>query len=261
MTVVSLHSKDQIAAVLRRRPQLHLYALGDLDDIFWPHTVWYGLQEQGEIREIVLLYTAFDTPILLGITENPAAMNTLVRAILRLLPRRIYAHLSSGVLEAMHEDYAVEDHGQHYKMGLVHPDHYKRVDTSAVIPLTSADADELTALYKISNPDAWFDSRLLETGCYYGIRISGRLVSVAGIHVYSPVYRAAALGNVVTHPDFRGRGFAKAACARLCQSLSKRIDTIGLNVLTTNAAALRCYDQLGFEPVGIYGEYMLELKR
>src|SRR5262249_53965022 len=158
--------------------------------------------------------------------------------VMHLLPRKIYAHLTNGLLETMQEFYDVEDHGLHSKMALLHPEQCDQVDTSAVIPVTTADTDELKALYKVSNPEAWFDTRILETGCYYGIRQDNRLVSVAGVHVYSPTFRAAALGNVVTHPDYRSRGYAKANCAKLCQSLRGTIDTIGLNVLNSNAAAL-----------------------
>lgn len=260
MPAICLHSKDEIAAVLNRSPYLHLYALGDLDDFFWPYTQWYGLEEQGDIREIVLLYTAFETPVFQAITQDPDAMNDLLRSIMPLLPQKIYTHLSSGLPEAFEGIYDAEEHGLYGKMALTRPDHLNTVDTSAVIPLTPADADELKELYSISNPEAWFDPRMLETGCYFGIRASGSIVSVAGIHVYSPTYRAAALGNVVTHPDFRGRGYAQATCARLCQAMQGTIHHIGLNVKSSNVVAIRAYEKLGFTHVGVYGEYMLTLK-
>ena len=50
MKLVSLHDKDTIARLLRRVVCLNLYAIGDLDDFFWPHTIWYGL-EDGSLRE------------------------------------------------------------------------------------------------------------------------------------------------------------------------------------------------------------------
>ncbi len=261
MTAVSLHSQEQIAAILRRNTALNLYALCDLDPFFWPHTLWYGLEADSDISEIVLMYTAFEVPILHAITANPAAMRDLLQSLLPLLPRKIYTHLSVGVLEALQDDYAVEDHGLHDKMLLTHPEALDTVDTSAVIALKPDNAAELRTLYAASNPDAWFDARMLETGCYYGVRDNGKLVSVAGVHVFSPQFGAAALGNVVTHPDFRGRGYARATCAKLCQSIRGEITDIGLNVFSTNAAALRVYTQLGFERVGSYGEYVLRLKK
>jgi ribosomal protein S18 acetylase RimI-like enzyme len=261
MTLICLHSRDEIAAALHRNVWLNLYAIGDLDDFFWPHTQWYGLQKGGDIGEVVLLYTAFSTPVMLAMTAHPKAMGDLLGALLHLLPRKTYAHLSEGVVEYVQNDYHVEEHGLHYKMALTHPEMTETVDTSAVIPLTPADAEDMKVLYEIANPIAWFDPRLLETGYYYGVRKDGQLVSVSGVHVYSTAYRVAAVANVVTHPAYRGRGYAKATCARVCQSMRGQIDHIGLNVHTQNAAAINAYQQLGFETVGTYGEYMLELKR
>ena len=45
MSLVCLHDKAVIEGFLRRNPLLHIYPLGDLDDFFWPHTTWYGLQD------------------------------------------------------------------------------------------------------------------------------------------------------------------------------------------------------------------------
>jgi ribosomal protein S18 acetylase RimI-like enzyme len=65
------------------------------------------------------------------------------------------------------------------------------------------------------------------------------------------------LGNIVTHPDYRGRGFAKAVIAALCQSLFERADNIGLNVKADNAAAITLYEKLGFEIIATYYELMV----
>ena len=54
---------------------------------------------------------------------------------------------------------------------------------------------ELGVFYRKWYPENWFDSRMLEIGQYIGIRDAGRLVSVAGIRVFSRENRVAALGN------------------------------------------------------------------
>src|SRR5258708_20552871 len=105
-----------------------------------------------------------------------------------------------------------------------------QVDTSAAGALVATEAAELEAFYEASYPGNWFDARMLETGCYYGIRHEQRLVSVAGIHVYSAEYRVAALGNITTHPDFRGRGLAKQVTAQLCGALQGHVHHIRINV-------------------------------
>lgn len=87
-----------------------------------------------------------------------------------------------------------------------------------------------------------------------------RLVSVAGVHVYSEEYKVAAVGNIVTHPDYRGNGLGKSVTARLCQSLLEKVDHVGLNVKSDNNTAISVYKGLGFEIVGDYWEYMIEAK-
>src|SRR5947209_18715802 len=98
MKVVSLHSQQEIAAFLRRNPFLHLYALGDLDDFFWPYTIWYALKDQQQIRQVALLYFGTSLPTLLGLTEEPTDQTRkLLQSILHLLPARLYTHLSGDL--------------------------------------------------------------------------------------------------------------------------------------------------------------------
>jgi len=81
-------------------------------------------------------------------------------------------------------------------------------------------------------------------------------VCVAGVHVFSPRYRVAALGNIATHPAYRRRGFATMATAAVCTHLAPLCDCITLNVKADNAAALSCYSRLGFGVCASYEEHM-----
>lgn len=263
MTAVCLHSRDEIEPILRQDTFLHLYELGDLDDFFWQYTTWYGLKDQGQVRQVCLVYTGTDLPVLLGLSAEPTTgLEELLRAIKKILPGRIYAHLSGKAVTALQDGYQAESHGVHDKMALTRPSHLAAVGTSAAVPLTPDDLPQLQALYDASYPGNWFDPRMLETGCYFGIRAGdypgSSILSVAGVHVYSPRYRVTVLGNITTHPQYRGRGLGKAVTARLCQALLPHVDHIGLNVRTDNQAAIAVYRSLGFETVGAYEEFMLE---
>jgi ribosomal protein S18 acetylase RimI-like enzyme len=260
MLPVSLHDKAEIAAFLRRTPWLHMYHLGDLDDFFWPYTAWYASKANGKIDQLILLYHALDVPVLLAVSEDAPAMSNLVKSLIHLLPRRIYTHLSAGVQEAFAADYHIEPNGLYYKMKLTDPPCLDKVDTSATFPLSPADQADVQTLFNESYPGNWFDPRMLETGCYYGIRQDGKLVCVAGVHVYSPEYRVAALGNITTHPAYRGQGLASAASARVCRELLATTNHIGLNVNQENASALACYKRLGFEIAAEYSENMLTIR-
>src|SRR5262249_54236292 len=172
---------------------LHLYALGDLDPFFWQHTTWYGLEEHGSITALLLLYSAPETPTLLALSGPPFdALHMLIRSARHLLPPSMYAHLSPGCSEIFADTYHVASRGPHYKMALLESAPLARVDTSAVVPLSPAEADELRAFYAASYPHAWFYPRMLEAGFCLGIRLNGELASAGSLHVYSQCQGVAA---------------------------------------------------------------------
>ena len=142
-------------------------------------------------------------------------------------------------------------------MALQEPERLRDVDTSAVVPLSLDDLPALQRLYASSYPGNAFDPRMLQTGHTYGLWRDGKIVSVAGIHVYSAHYRVAALGNIATHPDYRGQGLATAVTAHACQKLLETVDHIGLNVRADNEPAVACYRRLGFKVIADYIEAML----
>ena len=258
--VVEPSDRDELAAFLRRRPAVHAYALGDLDDFFWPHTRWLGLAVDGGLAQVALLYDEPDPPVLLALAEEPeSGMAELLLAAGARLPPRLYAHLSPSLLGPIAPVLVpATQPAAHLKLGLVRPDALAPYDTEDVEPLTPAHLDEVERFYASAYPGTWFQARMLETGRYVGIRRDGALVCVAGVHVWSPAWGVAALGNVATLPEARGRGLATAACARLCRVLLEDgIDTISLNVRADNHSAIRAYEKLGFARAADYVEVVL----
>ncbi len=261
MNPIFLHDKAEIETFLRQDTFLNIYRLGDLDDFFWPYTTWHALKEGEAVQAIALFYTGIHPPTLLAMAGKEAPLPELLWGIRRLLPPEFYAHLSPGMERELSERYRFESHGEHYKMGLKDTSRLAEYDASAVATLTGEDLSAIEALYQASYPGNWFDSRMLETGQYFGLWEDERLVSVGGVHVYSPRYKVAALGNITTLPNHRGQGLATIVTARLCQSLLETVEAIGLNVRTDNASAIACYEKLGFEVVGRYYEWMVELRK
>ena len=257
MGVINLHDKVRIEDFLRKNVYLHIYSIGDLDAFFWPDTAWYSWEKKGEIQAIALLYTGSADPTLLALSEQQDIMWELVRSIFHALPERFYTHSSPAVAETIQKQYQTKSYGKHYKMGLTNKILLHDIDCSQVVRLTENDQDEMFVLYQEGYRNNWFNPRMLQTKEYFGLRLKNRLVSVAGVHVYSEQYKVAALGNIVTHPDYRGEGFAKAVTARLCQSLFEHVDHIGLNVKSDNAAAIALYEKLGFEIVSTYYELIV----
>ena len=250
----ALHDRATLEAFFRRDPGLHLYELGDLDDFYWPRTQWFANE-----RAVALLYCPGDLPVLLALSHDAEALTGLARELLPVLPRAFYAHLSPGLAPAFAEHYDAEFHGDYLKMLMTDRAPVTGAEWEAE-PLRSADEPEVTAFYRAAYPGNWFDPVMLSSGQYRGVRREGRLAAVAGVHVYSPAMRVAALGNIATHPAHRGQGLARQVTGRCCAELLRTVDTIGLNVRADNAPARRCYASLGFAPVGDYQEFMFIAK-
>ena len=256
---ICLHDKKAIESFLRQNVFLYIYAIGDLDDFFWPYTTWYAWKEENENRAIALLYSRRKLPTLLALSDE-GKTKKLLQNLVHLLPNKFHAHLRSGIDTTLKSKYNMKSHGQYYKMALKNKLALQDADCTGAVRLKFEDLDEVLEFYQQAYPDNWFDSDMLQTKQYFGIRKENKLVSVAGIHVYSEQYKVAALGNIVTHPDYRGHGYGKAATAKLCQELLKKVNHIGLNVKSDNETAISMYKRLGFEISDSYWEYTAELK-
>ncbi|MER7754761.1 GNAT family N-acetyltransferase [Kitasatospora sp. NPDC097643] len=257
MSLISLHDRSALAARFGADPALHLFELGDLDDVLWPHTTWYATD--ADHGPVALLYCGGRLPVLLAFARPAAAaaLDELLRELRPFLPRRFTAGLPDGAERALAPDYRVEHRTPLLRMIL--PGHAQLPARlpHQVEPLTPSDLADLRALLAASYPEAWFDERMLTGGGYVGVREGGRLLAAAGVHVHSPAQRVAVLGNVTTLPEARGRGLARSCVTALCRHLAATTDHLGLNVRTDNAPAIRLYEQLGFTTVTGYHELLL----
>lgn len=165
MPVISIHSPDQIERVLRRNLFVHLYELGDLDDFFWPYTIWYGMRDEAALQAVCLIYTGESLPVLLATHDDPGdAMRRLLHDALHLFPARLYAHLDPALVPLLADTYRIASHGLHWKMGLVDPSRLDQHAMGEVIKLAPTDRAQIEQLYAVSYPGNWFDPRMLETG-------------------------------------------------------------------------------------------------
>ncbi|MEU4474903.1 GNAT family N-acetyltransferase [Micromonospora sp. NPDC023888] len=253
MAVRAEHDRLVLARLLGRDPVLHAYQLGDLDDFFWPYTSWFRRGEQ-----VALLYHGVDLPTLLAFAApaDTEALAVLLAEMAPVLPARLYAHLSPGLAGALAGSFRLESGGRHHRMALVDPARLDAVAPAGVV-LGAADLPQLRELYAGAYPGNWFDERMVQTGQYVGIRDGGAVVAVAGVHVFSPAYGVAALGNVTTHPRWRGRGLGASVVAALCARLRVSVEHVTLNVQADNVAAVRLYERVGFARVADYDEWVL----
>ena len=111
-------------------------------------------------------------------------------------------------------------------------------------------ARQAMELARLTRPGP-FGPRTIELGDYFGYFEGDRLVAMAGERMHVGQFRE--ISGVCTHPDFQGRGLARALMLRLMALQRGRGQTPFLHVMSANAGARRLYEQLGFrnylEPV------------
>lgn len=251
-----LHDREEIGAFLRRDPALYLYCLGDLEDFYWPYTTWYALGDP--VQALVMGYFSAD-PVFLAYARPGCedALSSLLTELKPVLPRSFYVHATPGQSLSLEPEYKVSGIQPHLKMKLVEPALMREARAEGEL-LSPDDLSEVLEFYRHAYPHNWFDPRMLESGQYFGIRRDSRLVAVAGVHVFAPAQGVAALGNIATHPDYRGHGLARSVTARLCLSLLESVSLIGLNVHSQNQVAIHCYQRLGFRQCARYEEFQAQ---
>jgi predicted GNAT family acetyltransferase len=112
-----------------------------------------------------------------------------------------------------------------------------------IVELTDADAPEMLALATLTEPGP-FMSRTHQMGRFIGIRIDGRLAAMAGERFRFAGHTE--VSGVCTHPDFRGRGFARRLSAAVAAHIEARGDRPFLHAWKTNQPAIALYGALGF---------------
>ena len=113
-----------------------------------------------------------------------------------------------------------------------------------VLELGNADAAEMLALATLTKPGPFLPRTHL-LGSFVGIRETGRLVAMAGERMSLPGYTE--ISGVCTHPDARGKGYGSLLMRLVATRISERGDTPILHAYASNQAAIRLYEQLGFE--------------
>ena len=219
------------------------YMLGDLDSPYAEHCQWFGLRDE-DLRSVLLVYSGLSVPAVLtkGSSEDVEA---LVEATRTELPRRFICQIRTEHRRAFECYYDLQDEKSMLRMGCTREHFVETADSEGVVALNHRDTAAIMNLYT-HYPDNFFEPAMLGTGLYFGVRENGELVSVAGLHVLSEQYDVAAIGNIVTHSDWRGQGLATRCVRRLLDELFKRVSNVTLNVERDNLPAIACYKKFGF---------------
>jgi predicted GNAT family acetyltransferase len=113
-----------------------------------------------------------------------------------------------------------------------------------IVPLSEADAEEMLALAKLTEPGP-FTLKAQTLGAFYAIRVDGRIAAMAGERMRQPGF--AELSGVCVHPDFRGRGLARLLSVFVTHRILERGQTPFLHAWEHNTAAITLYETIGYE--------------
>lgn len=117
------------------------------------------------------------------------------------------------------------------------------LDTDGVISLQPRHLPAMQALAEASGLTALGEDVFLH-GPAFGIWAGNHLVSMGSTRLRIP--GAAEIGNIATHPDHRGRGYAGRVVGALVKALSAEDLTVFLMVYQRNTEAIRLYERLDF---------------
>ena len=112
-----------------------------------------------------------------------------------------------------------------------------------MVRLGAANQREMLDLVDLTHPGP-FAPETWRMGQYFGIFDGDALVAMAGERMTLKGF--VEVSAVCTHPDYRGRGYAKQLVSRVAGDIARQGRTPFLHVLEDNAVAIATYEKLGF---------------
>ncbi|MCC6236532.1 MAG: GNAT family N-acetyltransferase [Dehalococcoidia bacterium] len=114
--------------------------------------------------------------------------------------------------------------------------------------LSDLDLHAVNALYAVDERSGQYTGPQINNAVYFGAFVGGELASIAGTHVVSPMMSIGVVGNVLTHPAFRGRGLATYVTSRVTSTLfDLGCELVVLTADPQNTPAVHAYRRLGYE--------------
>lgn len=240
LTVRTVQDREVLREFLEGDRLFAAYALCDLEDREFARTRWGAAFQGDQLVAIALEYSGM-TPQPLFVMGRDDGIEAILRDLIR--PRAAYVAALPENLPAVQSLYRVDPGPPMVRMWV---DRARfRPYPAEVQRLLPVEIGELNRLYQLGFA-SWLPSSAIAEGVYYGIRVNGKLVAAAGTHVISRTARLGVVGNVLTHLDFRGRGYAKAVTGAVTAELLRSCDQVALNVRSDNPPALQAYRSLGY---------------
>src|SRR5678816_2088939 len=116
-------------------------------------------------------------------------------------------------------------------------------NSPSIVPLSEEHVPQMMELTALTRPGP-FLQQTIRFENYFGIFIEGRLAAMTGQRMHPRPYME--VSAVCTHPDFRGRGYAKALMLHVMKIILDNSCIPFLHVLSSNTVAIQLYESIGF---------------
>lgn len=113
-----------------------------------------------------------------------------------------------------------------------------------ILTLGAADVPDMMALTGLTKPGP-FSARTHELGTFFGIRVGGELVAMAGERMKPGDYTE--MTAVCVHPAHRGHGYGQILLGAVARQIVARGEIPFLHVFTNNTSAIALYRRQGME--------------
>lgn len=239
--IAELSDRAAIRRLLEPQRPYTAYALAQLDPRMFPSNTWY--LSAGPNGQALLVHSKSPMGNALFALGDATALD----AALSLHPGPRFA-FGSLMLEhkAIVRKYFLLTRPQVMLRMTVRADSFQPVEATAQ-RLATPDIAAINRLYSAEGGPTAYRAEHLSDAVYYGIYEGRDLISIAGTHVVSAAERIAVVGNVFTHPRYRGRGLAKATTSAVTQNLLRDCELVALTVEEDNEPAVAVYSGLGYE--------------
>jgi ribosomal protein S18 acetylase RimI-like enzyme len=117
--------------------------------------------------------------------------------------------------------------------------------TLAMQPLGEPNETAMVELVDLTKPGPFAPKARL-MGTFRGLFDDGRLIAMSGERMRTPTFTE--ISAVCTHPDYRGRGYAKQFVSQGGNEIVADGKTPFLHVFADNQIAIATYEKLGFRP-------------
>lgn len=235
-----LREREQIRRILEGRRPYAAYALGQLEPPLVRQTDWW--LSSSAANQGLMLHSRGGLGNATFAMGEAGALDALMSV--HPGPRHTFLTCEPHHLETMLRHFNLDQRQTMIRM---------RVTTTSFRPidgpvrrLTGADVRPINRLYRTEGVPSFYSSRQIDDAVYFGVERDGELIAVAGTHVISQASAIAVVGNVYTHPRYRGQRFAQCTTGAVTEQLLRFCRDIVLSVDPTNVPAVRAYERLGY---------------